>query len=496
MSLHPAAHFIAGEWSGAGSGHLVVIDPATEAPIGRVPAGGRDEVYAAVAAAAGALTEWSARPYTERAQILDAFTERLGTERTRIAETITAEVGSPASFSDAVQVGFPLATFGSQSRLLAEVRWEHRVGNSRVLREAAGVVAAITPWNYPLHQIAAKVAPALAVGCTVVLKPSVVAPLNAVILAEAAIAAGLPDGVLNIVFGTGAEVGERLVSHPGVDVVSLTGSTAAGRRVSELAGATVKQVHLELGGKSPNLILDDADLPAAVSNGLLKAFLNAGQTCTALSRMLVPRNRLGEIEEMVVAGVANHRPVDPSTATGPADPVEFADHLRQVPFCLGIGPVVSAAQREQVLGYIEAGTAAGARLLAGGARRPDGFEHGYYVQPTVFSETTPDMAIVREEIFGPVLCLQVYDTVEQAIELANDTPFGLCAAVSSGDEERAMSVARRIRAGQVEINGAPFNPFAPFGGYKQSGYGRELGAWGLEGFLQTKSVQLPVPAAN
>ncbi|TDC97604.1 aldehyde dehydrogenase family protein [Actinomadura sp. 7K507] len=485
------SHYIDGRWQAAGTGRIAVGDPATGEVTGEVPAGTAADAAAAVAAAARAFPAWSATPAADRGALLERLTGLLAARKDRLAAAIVAEVGSPASFAAAVQVGLPLATLASQPKLLGEVGWRREVGHSAVVREPAGVVVAITPWNYPLHQIAAKVAPALAVGCTVVLKPSEVAPLNAFLLAEAVHEAGFPPGVFNLVCGTGADAGEHLVSHRDVDVVSFTGSTAAGRRIGALAAATVKQVHLELGGKSPNVILDDADLEAAVADGLVKAFVNSGQTCTALSRMIVPRARLAEAEQIAASAVANHPLVDPATETSGVRPSVLADKLGHVGFTFALGPVVSAAQRDRVTGYIRSGVEEGARLVAGGPERPDGFDRGHYVRPTVFSGTSPGMAIVQEEIFGPVLCLQAYDGEDEAVALANGTRYGLCAAVWSADADRAAAVAGRLRAGQVDINGARFNPFAPFGGYKQSGHGRELGLWGLEAFLQTKSLQLP-----
>jgi aldehyde dehydrogenase (NAD+)/betaine-aldehyde dehydrogenase len=353
-----------------------------------------------------------------------------------------------------------------------QIAWQEEVGNSLIVREPAGVVAAITPWNYPLHQIANKVAPAMAAGCTVVLKPSEVVPLNAFVLAEVIEAAGVPAGVFNLVTGTGPVVGEAMVSHPEVDMVSFTGSTRAGRRVSELAAAAPKPVALELGGKSPNVILDDADIAKAVAAGVANCFLNSGQTCSALTRMLVPREKLAEVEQIAAAAAEKHTPGDP-----------FEEGTR-------LGPLVSDAQLERVRGYIEKGVSEGARLVTGGAEPPEGAERGYFVRPTVFSDVDNSMTIAQEEIFGPVLSIIPYDSEEDAIRIANDTVYGLSGGVWSGDEERAKRVARRIRTGQVEINGGAFNPMAPFGGYKQSGHGRELGRYGLEEFLVAKSMQL------
>jgi aldehyde dehydrogenase (NAD+) len=335
-----------------------------------------------------------------------------------------------------------------------------------------GVVGCITPWNYPLHQICAKVAPALAAGCTVVVKPSEVTPLNAFVLAEIMDDVGLPAGVFNLVPGLGPSVGEAMAAHPGIDMISFTGSTRAGKRVSEVAAGTVKRVALELGGKSPNVILDDADLMRAVPDGIGKCFLNSGQTCSALTRMLVPRERLPEVEAIAAAAL-EHFPV--------GDPLVAGSTL---------GPLVSDAQRERVRGYIRQGVDEGARLVAGGEEPPSGVDAGYFVQPTVFSDVTPEMTIAQEEIFGPVLAIMPYDDEDDAVRIANDTVYGLAGGVWSGDEDRAQRVARRLRTGQVEVNGAAFNPLAPFGGYKQSGHGRELGPFGLDEFFEIKSIQL------
>jgi aldehyde dehydrogenase (NAD+) len=390
-----------------------------------------------------------------------------------IAVLVSREVGMPFAYSNVIQAGLPVLSFVSMAELALNFPFQERVNNSLVLREPIGVAVAITPWNYPLHQIAAKVAPALAAGCTVVLKPSEVAPLNAYILAEVLDSIGLPPGVFNLLTGTGAEVGETLVAHPEVDMVSFTGSTGAGRRIGAVAAQTIKRVSLELGGKSPLIILDDADMVAAVGAGLTGCFLNSGQTCIALSRMIVPRSRLAEVEAIAQAGTESIVVGSPFEAT------------------TMMGPLVSALQRDRVVNYIEQGIAEGAKLIAGGPTPPDGLDRGYFVRPTVFSQTTPDMAIVKEEIFGPVLVIQAYDDEDEAVALANDTIFGLNSAVRSADVDRAIAVGRRIRAGQVQINDGAFNICAPFGGYGQSGNGREFGRWGLEEFLETKSMQLP-----
>ena len=465
--------FIGGEWvDPTGAETIDVINSSTEEVMGRIPQGTPEDVDRAVEAARTAFESWSQAPLVERANLIREIAAGLAARSEEIAATIAQEVGMPIGLSTAVQAGLPTMTFTSVPDLVEDIVWQEEIGNSLVVREPIGVVGAITPWNYPLHQIAAKVAPALAVGCTVVLKPSEVAPLNAFILAEIIEEAGAPAGVFNLVTGTGPVVGEAIASHPGVDMVSFTGSTRAGRRVSELAAQNVKPVALELGGKSPNVILDDADLETAVTDGVTKCFFNSGQTCSALTRMLVPRERLAEVEQ--IAGAV-------AVAFTPGDP--FAEDTK-------LGPLVSDAQRDRVRGYIQKGVEEGAKLVTGGAEAPDGLDRGYFVQPTVFSGVRNDMTIAQEEIFGPVLAIIPYDDEEDAIRIANDSAYGLAGGVWSSDEERAKRVARRIRTGQVEINGGVFNPLAPFGGYKQSGHGRELGRYALEEYLQVKSMQL------
>jgi aldehyde dehydrogenase (NAD+) len=465
--------YIGGEWvEPSGSETIDVSNPTTEELFGRIPEGTPEDVDRAVAAAREAFETWGQTTPQERAGYLQAIAEGLGARTESIAALISQELGMPLKLSHMIQAGLPTMDFGSMPQLIEEVVWEEDVGNSLVVREPVGVVGAITPWNYPLHQVAAKVAPALAAGCTIVLKPSEVVPLNAFVLAEVIDEIGLPAGVFNLVTGTGPVAGEAIAAHAGVDMVSFTGSTRAGKRVSELASQTVKPVALELGGKSPNVILDDADLEAAVTDGVAKCFLNSGQTCSALTRMLVPRERLEEVER-IAAKVAE-------TFT-PGDPFEQSTRL---------GPLVSEAQRERVRGYIKKGVEEGARLLTGGAEPPEGLEKGYFVRPTVFSDVRSEMTIAQEEIFGPVLAIIPYEDEDDAIDIANDSIYGLAGGVWSGDEERAKRIARRIRTGQVDINGGAFNPLAPFGGYKQSGHGRELGRFAIEEYLQVKSLQL------
>jgi acyl-CoA reductase-like NAD-dependent aldehyde dehydrogenase len=465
--------YIGGEWTAPSeSATIDVIGAASEEVIGRIPQGTADDVDRAVAAAREAFETWSLVPVEQRAELCAAIAGGLQDRQEEIAALISQELGMPITLSTMIQSAMPVMSFAAQPQLVDEVAWEERIGNSLVLREPVGVVGAITPWNYPLHQVAAKVAPAMTAGCTVVLKPSEVTPLSAFVLAEVMDAVGVPAGVFNLVTGFGQVVGEAMSAHPGIDMISFTGSTAAGRRVSANAAATVKRVSLELGGKSPNVILDDADLEVAVVDGLKKCFLNSGQTCSALTRMLVPREQLPVVEEIARAA-AEQFPV--------GDPFDQNALL---------GPLVSDVQRERVRGYIQQGIDEGAKLLTGGVEPPEGFERGYYVRPTVFSDVTPEMTIAREEIFGPVLAIMPYDGEEDAIRLANATDYGLAGGVWSGSDERAKAVARRIRTGQVEINGGVFNPLAPFGGYKQSGHGRELGRHGLEEILAVNSLQL------
>ncbi|GAA1018013.1 aldehyde dehydrogenase [Acrocarpospora pleiomorpha] len=447
-----------------------MVNPATGEIVARVPSGTAADVDRAVAAATAALPHWAATGVEERAAVVRRISEGLQNRAEEIATTITAEMGAPITLSRHAQAVFPVEVAASIAALAADFPWTEQIGNSLVVREPIGVVGAITPWNFPLQQIVSKLAPALLAGNTMVLKPSEIAPLTAGILAEVAAEAGLPAGVFNVVHGTGPVVGEAIAAHPGIDMVSFTGSTRVGKRISAVAAETVKRVALELGGKSANVILDDADLAQAVPLGVAMAFTNGGQVCGAWPRMLVPASRHDEIVELAVAAAAGYTVGDP------------ADEATR------IGPMASEAQRRRVDGYIERGIADGATLAFGGPGRPDGLPTGAYARPTIFANVAPDAVIAQEEIFGPVLTIIPYDGDDQAVEIANNTTYGLTGAVFGG-EERALAIARRLRTGQVDINGAPWNPLAPFGGYKQSGNGREFGRYGLEEFLETKSIQ-------
>jgi acyl-CoA reductase-like NAD-dependent aldehyde dehydrogenase len=466
--------FIGGRWlAPSGKDSLEVHNAGTGEVLGRIPAGNEKDIDAAVAAARGALAGWSATAAEQRAQYLEKISDGLKARGDELARLIAQEVGMPLKMATRIQAGLPIANFANYAKLVREFKFEERVGNSLVVREPVGVVGAITPWNYPLHQIALKVAPALAAGCCVVLKPSELTPFNAFLLAEVIEAAGLPAGVFNLVVGLGATVGEALVRHPGVDMVSFTGSTRSGKRIAEVAAQQVKRVALELGGKSASVILDDADLASAVKSTVNGCYLNSGQTCTALTRMLVPASKYDEAAK-IAAEVAKGFTV--------GDPLAETTKL---------GPLTSKAQLERVRGYIRKGIEEGAELVAGGAEPPEGVPAGgYYVKPTIFGKVKNSMTIAQEEIFGPVLAIIPYTDEDDAVRIANDSIYGLAGAVWSKDEARAQRVARRIRAGQIDINGGAFNMNAPFGGFKQSGHGREAGTYGLEEFLEYKALQL------
>ncbi|MBL8142292.1 MAG: aldehyde dehydrogenase family protein [Acidobacteria bacterium] len=464
--------YIDGAWQRPASTSAIdVRSAATEDVIGRVAAGTADDVDRAVRAARRACdTHWGHTTPGERADWLDRLAAGLKARQADVARTIAMEVGCPITMSTSVQAGLPIVVTQQFAELARTFVFEHEVGNSLIAREPWGVVGAITPWNYPLHQIMAKVAPALAAGCTVVLKPSEIAPLNACLLAEVCLEVGLPAGVLNIVHGTGPVVGEALVTHPAIDMVSFTGSLLAGRRIGALTGERIVKCTLELGGKSACVILDDAPFDKAVAHGVKNAMLNSGQTCSAWTRMLVPRARRDDAVALASATLQ-------TLALG--DPLDPATRL---------GPLVSARQRERVLGFIARGRAEGATLVAGGGAA-EGFARGHYVAPTIFADVSPSSTVAQEEIFGPVLSILSYDTDDDAVAIANGTIYGLGGGVWSGDPGRALRVARRLRTGQVDINGGRFNARAPFGGYKMSGLGREFGTHGFEEFLQVKAMQ-------
>ena len=463
--------YIDGTWvSSDGNETIDVENPATEEVIGRIPSGTAADVDKAVQAAKAAFPAWAATDPEERSKYLSRLVEAVTAKHEEIARTIAQEMGAPIKIAQMVQASLPIADIATAAQAATEFQWERQIGNSTVVMEPLGVVGAITPWNYPLHQVTAKVAYALAAGCTVVLKPSEVAPLCTYLFFDAIHEVGLPPGVVNLVTGYGPTVGEAIASHPDVDMVSFTGSTRAGRRVAELGAQTIKKVALELGGKSANVILPDADLAKAVKVGVSNCYLNSGQTCTAWTRMLVHESQYDEAVELA-------RKTAESFTIG--DPFDESTRL---------GPLVSKAQRDRVASYIEKGKEEGARVVTGGNAQPK--EKGYFVEPTVFADVTTGMTIAQEEIFGPVLSILSYRDEDEALQIANDSVYGLAGGVWSGDAEKAKAFARKMQTGQVDINGGSFNVAAPFGGFKQSGVGRELGPFGLEEFTQPKSLQL------
>ena len=470
-------HYVNGQWQAATSKeHFEVHDASTEEVMATVPQGTTEEASQAVLAARAAFPAWAALSVEERCQYIDKIVAGLKARTDEMATAIAREVGMPIKMAKMIQVGGPVFNWGNAAKVARAYHYEEKVGNSLVVREPIGVVGCITPWNFPLNQITLKVAPALAAGCTVVLKPSEIAPVNAMILTEIIHAAGLPPGVFNLVNGAGPVVGEVLASHPEVDMVSFTGSTRAGKRVAALAAESVKRVTLELGGKSASVVLPDADMAAAVKGTLSACLLNSGQTCSAHTRMLVPESRYEEIKALLQAGIAKY-PLG----------ISLDENSR-------LGPLITATQRERVTGFIQQGLQEGAELIAGGSDKPP-FDKGYFVHPTAL-RVKPDDTLAREEIFGPVLVVLTYKDEDEAARIANNTIYGLGGGVWSGSDEHALAFARRMRTGQVDINGAPFNGNAPFGGYKQSGNGRENGKYGFEEFLEHKAIQLkPVDKA-
>jgi aldehyde dehydrogenase (NAD+) len=463
--------YINGEWVASSTGDTCdVINPATEQPIAQIAMGGKADVDKAVAAAREAFKTFSKTSVEERSELLGriiaAYKEKMG----EIAATVSQEMGAPVGLANKAQAPAGLGHLIFAQKALADFPFAEDVGTSRVVREPIGVCGLITPWNWPLNQIAAKVGPAIAAGCTVVLKPSEIAPLNAILFAEVMHEAGTPPGVFNLINGDGPGVGVAMSSHPDIDMMSFTGSTRAGISVAQESAPTVKRVAQELGGKSPNIILDDADFAKVIARDTFGVCMNTGQSCNAATRMLVPAGRMEE-----AAGVA--KSTAESIAVG--DPNDEATK---------VGPLVSELQFNKVQALIQDGIDEGAKLETGGVGRPDGLDAGYFVKPTIFSGVSNDMTIAREEIFGPVLVLIPYEDEDDAVEIANDTVYGLSAYVSGGDLDRARSVGARLQAGNVHINGAGVDPKAPFGGYKQSGNGREFGKWGLEEFLETKAL--------
>ena len=463
--------YIDGAWvSPLGERRLDVIDPATEAPIARIALGNAADVDRAVSAARKAFETYSRTSVADRLALLDKITGIYQSRLPELGRAISQEMGAPLSLANNLQAPCGLAHLMNSRAALEKFEFEERDRNHSVVREPIGVCGLITPWNWPMNQCMAKLGPALATGCTVVLKPSEIAPLSALIVAEIMHDAGVPAGVFNLVNGDGPTVGVAMASHPDIDMISITGSTRAGVSVAEHAAKTVKRVTQELGGKSPNILLEGTNFAEAIARDVFVLCINSGQSCNAPSRMLVPKSRMAEaaaIAKATAEAIKVGAPGDAGTQ---------------------IGPVVSAAQFDKIQSLIQTGIDEGAKLEAGGVGRPAGLTRGYYVKPTIFSNVSNDMTIAQQEIFGPVLCLIGYDDEDDAVRIANDTIYGLCAYVSAADLDTAARVARRIRAGTVHLNGAQVDLGTPFGGYKQSGNGREFGRWGLEEFLETKSI--------
>jgi aldehyde dehydrogenase (NAD+) len=463
--------YIDGSWvEPAIAKSMPVTNPATEDALYEVALGSAKDVDKAVAAARRAFETFSLTTRDERIALLTKVAEIYKRRMKEIGAAISDEMGAPLPFAERFQAGAGLGHIMSTIDVLKSYPFEERLGSALLIKEPVGVIGMITPWNWPLNQIACKVAPALAAGCTMILKPSEYTPTSALLFAEVLHEAGVPKGVFNVLNGLGPEVGAAMSAHPGIDMISFTGSTRAGIDVAQRAAPTVKRVSQELGGKSPNIILDDADLPKAVSGGAAHCFNNSGQSCNAPTRMLVPKSKMSEAAAIAKSVAEKTRAADPR-AEGTS-----------------IGPVVNKAQWEKIQALIQKGIEEGATLVAGGPGRPEGVNKGYYVRPTVFANVTNDMTIAREEIFGPVLSIIGFKDEDDAVRIANDTPYGLAGYVSAGSTERARNVARRIRAGNVNLNGAPNERSAPFGGFKTSGNGREWGKWGLEEFLEIKAI--------
>lgn len=474
---HRHTHYIGGTWRIASGPLLDLIDPYTESPFGSAPLGKQAEVDEAVAAARDAQAGWAALAPEARAHWLSRWHEALMPRAEAIAQLISHEMGAPLAFARQAQAGGGLAALQAFARMAGHMRHTERIGSSVVVREPGGVAGLISAWNYPFFLAVGKVAPALLAGCPVVLKPSDLTPLSAFVMADAAHEIGLPAGVFNLVHGTGAAVGEAITGHPDIDIVSYTGSIPVGRRVMERAAATIKRISLELGGKSAAIVLPGADLAGAVCKTVTDCFANAGQTCIAITRLLVPRGRMQEAAAIAADAAATYRLGDPRAPS------------------TTMGPLANSQQRERVRRYIAMGLEDGAELVVGGADAPAGQAHGYFVQPTIFANVRPDARIAQEEIFGPVLSLIAYDDVDHAVAIANGTVHGLNGGVYAASEDEALPVAARLRCGKVDINGGGFNLNAPAGGYKQSGIGRERGHYALHEYLEIKSIQYPTDDA-
>ena len=470
VPAHMEKFYIGGAWVEPNStARIGVENPATEEIVATVALGNQADIDAAIAAARAAFADWTVTPVADRIVLLKRILEVYNDQYEEFAQVMSTEMGAPIEWARSAQAWAGQVHIESTIKAAEAMAWEYMRGTTRIVHEGIGVCALITPWNWPMNQIACKVAPALVAGCTMVLKPSEIAPMSGVLFAHVCHHAGVPPGVFNLVNGTGAEVGARMASHPEVDMVSFTGSTRAGILVAAAAAPTVKRVAQELGGKSPNIILPSANLAEAVKAGVEGCFANTGQSCDAPTRMLVPRHLHGQalihaaaVAEAVVVG----DPADTETT---------------------MGPLISKPQYDKVQRLIQTGIDEGATLVAGGLGRPDGINHGWYVKPTIFGGVTPDMTVSREEIFGPVLAILPYDSIDHAVEMANDTPYGLAAYIA-GPVEDARPVARRLRAGTVNLNYPAWDTFAPFGGYKQSGNGREYADWGIHDFCEVKGI--------